>query len=796
MTNQLDRNNTLRAEAEKRINDYSLVSEALPEKNLLHELQVHQIELEMQNETLLQAQLALGESNARYKDLYDFAPVGYLTLDTKGLIVESNLTAARLLGVERKQLSGNSFSRYLAEEDVGRWRQYFRKILQDEASQLTELMLKRSDGREIYAGFDGCYVASERVRITFSDTTQRRLVELALAESREQLSLFIEYAPSAIAMFDVDMRYIAYSRRWISDYGLAEKGDLTGLSHYQIFPEVPERWREIHRRCLAGAIEKCEEDPFPRADGTVDWVRWEIHPWRHSNGAMAGIIIFSELITARVQAEHSLRESEEMFRAIFDGALDGILLLDPKTGRFSRANPAFCRLIGILPGELTGFSVQDIHPAEDIAWINEDIQRHLRGEIQMSPDIPVLRRDGSVFYVDIRSSPVLLQGKTYLLGLFRDNSTRRELEEVRRTSELKHRLLFEASHDALMTLAPPSWQFTGANEATLKLFGADSQHEFMNRGPWGVSPEFQPDGEGSAEKALKMIAIAMQEGSHSFEWLHQRMDGTPFFAEVLLTRIDLGTEVFIQATVRDITHRRQADHALRESQQLLRDLAAQSAASREAELKHVAREVHDELGQILTAVRMDVSLLRMQFGEQNPQLHQKIQDMMVLVDKAIQGVRDVTVNLRPPALDMGLVSALTWLTNDFNSRNNTACSLRLFDNPRELTEAQTVVIFRIVQESLTNVVRHAAASRVDITLTQIDTGIEIVVQDDGQGFDETLKSGRKSFGLLGMKERALAVNGRVNVTSTPGKGTVVSVYIPFDSVRPKRRRNDDTPANS
>jgi signal transduction histidine kinase len=347
-----------------------------------------------------------------------------------------------------------------------------------------------------------------------------------------------------------------------------------------------------------------------------------------------------------------------------------------------------------------------------------------------------------------------------------------------------------------MTLTPPSYQFSGANAATLKLFAANSLAEFLNQEPWGVSPLFQPDGENSAEKAHKMIEIALNEGSNSFEWLHQRMDGTPFFAEVLLNRIDLGAEVFIQATVRDITNRRQADKALRESQQLLRELAAQSAASREAELKNVAREVHDELGQILTAVRMDVSLLRMQFGEHNPELNQKIQDMMVLVDKAIQGVRDVTVNLRPPALDMGLVPALTWLTNDFNSRNNSVCSLRLVNNPRELTEAQTVVIFRIVQESLTNVARHAAASRVDITLGQVDSGVEITVQDDGHGFDDTQKAGKKSFGLLGMKERALAVCGRVNVVSTLGKGTVVSVYIPFNSVRPMRRRNDDTPANS
>jgi PAS domain S-box-containing protein len=793
LNNQLD--NNLRAEAEHRIGEFPMISEALPDKNLLHELQVHQIELEMQNETLLQAQLALEDSNARYKDLYDFAPVGYLTLDKDGLIVESNLTAASLLGVERKPLSGRPFSRYIGVESLAQWRRYFREILKDEASQLTELMLRHSDGREMYAGFAGRRVSPERVRITFRDTTQRRLAQIALAESRELLSLFIQYAPSAIAMFDKEMRYVAYSRRWITDYNLADRGDLTGLSHYDVFPEIPECWRAIHRRCVAGAVEKSEQELFQREDGRVDWVRWEIRPWRHANGEIAGVILFSEVITERVQTEKKLRESEEKFKSIFEGALDGIIMLDPENSRFVSVNPAFCAALGYQRDELVNLAVQDIHPAEDMPWIIEDIQRHLHGEIQMSTDIPVLRRDGSVFYADIKSSPVVLQGKTYLVAVFRDNSMRRKLEEVRRISELKHRLLFESSHDALMILSPPSWQFSGANRATLQLFGAVSESEFLGRGPWDVSPEFQPDGENSSEQALKVIETTMKEGSHFFEWLHQRMDGTLFFSEVLLTRIDLGAEVFIQATVRDITNRRQADNALRESQQMLRELAAQSAATREAELKHVAREVHDELGQILTALRMDISLIRMQFGQKNPELHQKIQDMMVLVDKAIQGVRDVTVNLRPPALDMGLVPALTWLTKDFNSRNNTVCYLRLINHLDELSETQTVVIFRIVQESLTNVARHAAASRVDITLAQVESGVEVTVLDDGHGFDTVQKPTKKSFGLLGIMERALAVNGRVNVVSVPGKGTVISVYIPFDSVRPKRRKNDDTNAN-
>jgi diguanylate cyclase (GGDEF)-like protein/PAS domain S-box-containing protein len=129
-------------------------------------------------------------------------------------------------------------------------------------------------------------------------------------------------------------------------------------------------------------------------------------------------------------------------------------------------------------------------------------------------------------------------------------------EEALWISGRKHQLLFDSSRDALMMLAPPSWKFTGANQATLKLFGASSVAEFTSLGPWDVSPERQPDGCSSSEKAQEMIAIAMNEGSHNFEWEHQRLNGQSFAADVLLTRMEVGTEVFLQATVRDITERK------------------------------------------------------------------------------------------------------------------------------------------------------------------------------------------------------------------------------------------------
>jgi len=147
-----------------------------------------------------------------------------------------------------------------------------------------------------------------------TDITARKQAESALIESSEKLNLFIKHAPSAIAMFDRDMRYIACSNRWLLDYGLKDQV-LTGRSHYEIFPDLPERWKDIHRSSLSGMVEGCDEDPFPRADGTVDWVRWETRPWYRHKGEIGGILIFSEVITERKVAEEKVREQlDELLR--------------------------------------------------------------------------------------------------------------------------------------------------------------------------------------------------------------------------------------------------------------------------------------------------------------------------------------------------------------------------------------------------------------------------------------------------------------------------------------------------
>ncbi|MFO0754627.1 MAG: EAL domain-containing protein [Thermodesulfovibrionales bacterium] len=171
----------------------------------------------------------------------------------------------------------------------------------------------------------------ERLSGIVQNITERKRVEEALRESEERLRLFIEHAPAALAMFDRQMRYLSASRRWMDDYGLGDR-DIHGLSHYEVFPEIPGHWKEVHHRALAGEVIRADADRFERADGSEQWLRWEVRPWYDASGAIGGIVIFSEDITDLRRAEEGVRNSEATLRLAIESTGLGMFDFNPPTG--------------------------------------------------------------------------------------------------------------------------------------------------------------------------------------------------------------------------------------------------------------------------------------------------------------------------------------------------------------------------------------------------------------------------------------------------------------------------------
>ncbi|BBI99738.1 hypothetical protein FGKAn22_14310 [Ferrigenium kumadai] len=229
---------------------------------------------------------------------------------------------------------------------------------------------------------------------------------------------------------------------------------------------------------------------------------------------------------------------------------------------------------------------------------------------------------------------------------------------------------------------------------------------------------------------------------------------------------------------RDITMLKETERQLRESRTLLHLLTARREAAVEKARKEIAREMHEEYGQALTALRMNLSLIRVQFGGNQPELKEKVQGALGLLDSIILKVRDMVSAIRPSSLNLGIASALEWLAEDLLKNTDVQYELRIDSQPFQMGEERSTAVFRIVQEALRNVIRHAEADKVVIILEQRKDDCRLEVRDDGKGFDLDI-SRQQSMGLLGMEELSHMIGGELVIFSAPGQGTVVEVCIPF-----------------
>jgi PAS domain S-box-containing protein len=203
----------------------------------------------------------------------------------------------------------------------------------------------------------------------------RKKRKVTLKRREHTLRLFVEHSPAAIAMLDNNMRYLIASKRYLKDYQI-ECDDIIGKSHYDIFPEIPERWKEIHRRCLSGMVEKEDCDPFVRTNGKTDWVKWEIHPWREDGCKIGGIIIFSEVITERVLVENALKKSEKLFYKAFYNNPSIMIISKLCDDKIIAVNGSFTELMEYSKEEVIGTSKLELNLVERFEW--DDIKQALK----------------------------------------------------------------------------------------------------------------------------------------------------------------------------------------------------------------------------------------------------------------------------------------------------------------------------------------------------------------------------------------------------------------------------------
>lgn len=353
------------------------------------------------------------------------------TLD--GIITSWNQGSERLYGYSAEEAIGRSVSIIIPPHLPNELTGILERIRRGEHIQHYETIRVRKDGTKVDISItvspllnaNGDVIGASTIA---RDITERKQVEEKLHVSESMLKLFVEYAPAAIAMFDRNMQYIAASRRFLHDYGLPDQ-EIIGRSHYELFPEISVRWKEIHQRCLAGATEKAEEDPFPRADGTVDWVRWEIRPWFEKSGAVGGLLLFSEVITERKRAEIALAESEAHYRQIIEMAQEGVWAIDANN-HTTLANQRLADMLGYSIEEMKGKSIYDFMDDEGKAIASIGFARQTNG-IKEQLDLKFKRKDGSAVWAITGTSSLNDEDGKYIgtLAMLTDITERKWAEE-------------------------------------------------------------------------------------------------------------------------------------------------------------------------------------------------------------------------------------------------------------------------------------------------------------------------------------------------------------------------------
>jgi PAS domain S-box-containing protein len=492
--------------------------------------------------------------------------------------------------------------------------------------------------------------------------------------------------------------------------------------------------------------------------------------------ARANVSLNLEIVERR-GVEARLKESEARFRAIVETSPVPLCITSMPEGDILYMNQPLRELFAL---DATRHSVGNIVDFYASPLERDELVHHLRDEGNLrNAELRFRRPDGTAFWA-VANARVATYGDVpaIYVGLY-DITARRKADEKLRASEASL-----ANAQRLARLGDWAWDRDGGIT-----HWSSELYRILGLEPSVAKPCYaaylavvHPDDHAVVRRAVRVLLSKGQP----FGIDHRIVgpDGTTRIVRLQAELVDAreGQSWGIVGTVQDITERKRTEEELLASREQLRELSAYLEAIREEERRRIALEIHDELGQLLTALKMDVALLRMRVVP-DAEATRKIDDIRELVEKTIWMVRNVASHLRPAALNFGIVSALEWLAEDFSRRNGMPCQLVVRGGEPSLADAHATAVFRIVQESLTNVSRHAGASRVAVTLVSSDVALDLRVSDDGQGFDlESAQSGY-SYGLLGMSERARLIGGTLQIDSAPGAGTMVSINLPLDGGR-------------
>lgn len=483
-----------------------------------------------------------------------------------------------------------------------------------------------------------------------------------------------------------------------------------------------------------------------------------------------------------ITAESVLTLAELLFGQLWEISVDGMRLIDEQ-GNILLVNDAYCRIIGLNKDDLVGRQFSVVYHKSEQEEVLEAYRKDAdSNEIKTHFERENILWNGEKRWFEFSNSFLNLpeSGKV-TLSIIKDITRRKQFEQELTEREKKFRMLFNNANDAVfvtqLTADKSYGDFIEVNDVACSRFGY-TKDEFLRLSPSAiVQPMY-------INEFNRSIEILLENNHAIYQVVHRAKDKKLIPAEVSSHLFIYDGRLTVLSIARDITERKEAEDKLKRSGAMLRDLAAHLQSIREEERSLIAREIHDELGQVLTVLKIQVTLLSNKLRKDQQELKEKINNISSMIDDSVEMIQRITSKLRPGILDeLGLIAAIEWQTQEFRKATDRIFSLSLPADDIKLDMEKSTVIFRIFQEAVTNVIRHASASHIYISLSRSGAGLILEVKDNGTGISSEQIKSPKSFGLIGMRERALAVGGEVTIEGIPMKGTAVKVEIPLEEIK-------------
>ena len=525
------------------------------------------------------------------------------------------------------------------------------------------------------------------------------------------------------------------------------------------------------------ARDKCREVPFIFVSGVLGE---ELAIETLRSGA-TDYVLKTRLSRLGPAVKRALREAEDRakrrlaegaYRSVVLQSLQGLVIF--QDGCVVFANPAMATILGYSLTELLSLSAEGvsrlIHP-DDRGFLSQASRESSPSSpLQPGHEVRLVRKDGAVRWVSAFSSFTEYGGKPALQSAFVDVTERKFAEEALRESEERYRLLVERSTD-LVAEVTIDGTFMYVNPNYKAILGYEPS-ELINTNIFSkVHGRDVPEVRARFDADKLMGVYRYRDRKGSWHWLESA--GRRF-------RTSSG-DLRIVIISRDVTERKLAEQELEQSRKQLQRLSEHLENVLDEERKRMSREIHDELGQLLTILKFDISWVKLNLPVGHPGLAEKVDGMMASIGGALASVKRISKELRPPQLDaLGLCGAIQWDVTGFSGKVGIHSTLRFSPSEFSLDKDLSMVLYRVFHEALTNIARHAQATEVLIELDRKSDSVVLRVQDNGRGITRKELQGTTSLGLVGIRERIRPWNGTLSIVGKKGEGTVVTVQIPLN----------------